>query len=400
MTLVVPLVIGEYAQQLSEEQARFINFSLDNEPLKDLFAPILDMIASNIEFSYKSPAKIDFCSTTLPVGQRIFGAVQYDDLVIKLLHLNSNRSFFIIVDSSLARSLLIRLVASSLIEDVPGLLFSSTEKGIFSFIIARLIIELSKGIGNQMPSLKILGIFHSHEEAIKEYSLKDYVAHHFTLNFLATCYPITLFSLQQIYENASTHPFNFKTMLSRLGHLTKDLSFIVHRLSINYRALQGLSPGDLIMFDESSLSCVNQKLEGSMSAAWGDFQVLGILGHRDAHYYFHYQQPEAKETSSMKALEIISDESELSLDNNNNDRLRELTEQWRVPMSIEISRLPMSLREISDLRPGQVIDLHRKIGDPLEIVIENKVIGFCAPVQIDGRLGIKVLSIEGGDKES
>ena len=96
----------------------------------------------------------------------------------------------------------------------------------------------------------------------------------------------------------------------------------------------------------------------------------------------------------MKALEIISDDFSPS-ERDSNNPLRELTENIRVPMSIELSRLPMSLKEISDLRPGQVIDLHRKIGDSLEIVIENKVIGFCVPVQIDGRLGIKVLSIDG-----
>ena len=352
------------------------------------------MIANNIEVSYKSPAKIDFCSTTLPVGRTIFEAIQFDDICIKLLHLNSGRVFFIIVDAGLARSLLTRLIASSLIEDVPGLLFSSTEKGIFSFIIARLIVEMTKTLGDKMPSLKILGIFHSHEEVIKDCSLKDYVAHHFILNFLANRHPVTLLTSHQSMSTTSNETFNASSLLLRCGHIARELSFIVYRLSVTHRILQKIGCGDMIMFDRNFLSWSNQKLAGPMSAFWGDCHLSGTLFSPGPNYCFQYIQQEKRETTSMKALEIISDDFSPS-ERDSNNPLRELTENIRVPMSIELSRLPMSLKEISDLRPGQVIDLHRKIGDSLEIVIENKVIGFCVPVQIDGRLGIKVLSIDG-----
>ena len=65
------------------------------------------------------------------------------------------------MESRLARTFLARLLASSLIDDSPHLLFSSTEKGIFNFILARLLGEIKKSLQERMPSLKILGIFHA-----------------------------------------------------------------------------------------------------------------------------------------------------------------------------------------------------------------------------------------------
>ena len=55
----------------------------------------------------------------------------------------------------------------------------------------------------------------------------------------------------------------------------------------------------------------------------------------------------------------------------------------------------MSIKEICALQRGQIIDLKRKLDDPLEMVVEGRVIGLCMPVQIDGRLGIRILEMEG-----
>ena len=97
----------------------------------------------------------------------------------------------------------------------------------------------------------------------------------------------------------------------------------------------------------------------------------------------------------MKALEIVNDDIESNAVLS--PGIRSITDTMRVPMNIEISRIPMTLREVAQLKPGQIIDTHRKIGDPLEIVIENKVIGYCTPIQIDGRLGIKILNMNDDD---
>ena len=74
--------------------------------------------------------------------------------------------------------------------------------------------------------------------------------------------------------------------------------------------------------------------------------------------------------------------------------LANLAKNLRVLVSVELSRIPMTLEELCELKTGEIINLHRKIDDPLELVVEGKVIGHCTPVQIDNRLGIKILSID------
>ena len=60
----------------------------------------------------------------------------------------------------------------------------------------------------------------------------------------------------------------------------------------------------------------------------------------------------------------------------------------------------MSLKDLCALETNQNVDLHRKIHDPLKSVVEGKVIGHCTPVQIDNRLGIKILSIDSSTDSS
>lgn len=398
MATIIPFTIGKDAPVLNEDDIQFINATLNVEPLKEFLAPIIEIMAHTIEATYKSPSKFDYCSTTRPAASTIYDATQFDDICIKLLHVSSGQAFFLVVDSSLARNLLSRLVTSSLIEDAPGLLFSSTEKGIFSFIVARLIVELNRSLGSSMPSLKILGIFHSHEEAIKDFSLTTYIVHHFALNFLAERYSISLFISYSASIFSVPKQFDANLSLARCGHIDRNLRFIFYQLKMPYGLVFHLKEGDLILFDRNLIDYAEGALSGALEACWDEYFFQGMLFHKQGNYFFKFKELLGKESEAMKPLEIISsDYSDTDVQSPMTDTIKEIAKDLKVNLNIEISRIPMSLREIAKLQHGSVINLHQKIGDPLEMVIENKVIGHCMPVQIDGRLGIKVLSMEGQD---
>lgn len=389
----ISLVIGGNAQAMSSDDVHLTNLTL-NSSFHEFFLPILEGIARNIEIFYKSPAKIELTSTTKAPAQRLEDATQFDDLIIKILDVHRGQTFFIVMNSSISRILLTRLVSSSLIEETPGLLFSSTEKGIFSFIIARLIVELTKSLGNKIPPLKILGIFHNHEDAIKECFIGEYVSNNFILNFLANRYLLTLFLPMTMGTLVVSEGHQEKPLLARCGHIVRDFSLIVYRLKVSHKDIKKMRCGDMIIFDYSTLSISQGHLTGSLDACWEQLIFRGSLI-RDSNYYFHYHHQQEKETIPMKALEIVNDDIESNAVLS--PGIRTITDTMRVPMNIEISRIPMTLREVAQLKPGQIIDTHRKIGDPLEIVIENKVIGYCTPIQIDGRLGIKILNMNDDD---
>ena len=55
------------------------------------------------------------------------------------------------------------------------------------------------------------------------------------------------------------------------------------------------------------------------------------------------------------------------------------------------SQLPM--REIVDLTPGTVLQLDRQAKDPIELLVNDKVVAYGEVVVLEDRFGIKISSI-------
>jgi flagellar motor switch protein FliN len=64
-----------------------------------------------------------------------------------------------------------------------------------------------------------------------------------------------------------------------------------------------------------------------------------------------------------------------------------------VPLVVELGRVKVSANDVARLRAGQVIELSRVPGDPVDLVISGKRIGKGELVEIDGELGVRVLSL-------
>lgn len=64
-----------------------------------------------------------------------------------------------------------------------------------------------------------------------------------------------------------------------------------------------------------------------------------------------------------------------------------------VPLVIEIGRVKMSATDVVNLRVGQVFDLKRSPHDPVDLVVQNRLIGKGELVEVDGNLGVRLLSL-------
>jgi flagellar motor switch/type III secretory pathway protein FliN len=388
---VTPITIADKAPHYQEESLPLLNLMLDTDRVKFIFDPITESISKNIEFSFKTPAKIEFLSTIPIKFDHISQVMQFDDICIRLYHTDTAKDFFFTFPTAFPRSMLMRLLSPSIIDESPNTLFSSTEKGLFSFIMARLLAEIKKILGETMPNLKFLGIFNSADEAIRDFQISRYGACNFKLSFLSNdyfvivFYPIEMLAIEFDPPNRKSHLF------ARCGHISGQMLFKLIRLNMTAAALMGLCPGDLILFDNAKQSLDDGVLNGKIHASWNGINLIGKLEHNGTRLGFLFEQSDQKsEDCEMEQVEI-SGTNELPM---SETKIGQLAKNLRVELSIEISRIPMTLKEVCELRPGEIIDLHRKLEDPLEIVLEKKVIGYCTPIQIDGRLGIKILSIE------
>jgi len=388
--------IGEDALKLKSDQVFFNNLNLDLASLKNNFDPITEKICHRIEFTYKSPAKISYLNATISAKNRIVNCMQFDDICLKFWHIDSGLDIFLTLSARLARTLLIRLLASSMIDESNSLPFSATEKGIFSFIIARLLFDLKNTLVDKMPSVKLVGIYHYHDEAIADADIIGFGSYNFSFTFAADIYPITIALPKQFFKNFSVKDPDESHLLSRGGHIKKPFILFLHLLKLYPKTLVSLMQGDLILFDRTECRLINGSLHGPIHACWGDFAFKGNLSDDIGNLFLTLSHVmcslmeddmEEVETSSVSHNDFHDATREKT------EKVSDLAKNIRVALSIEVSRLPMTLKEVMQLREGEIIDLHRKIDDHLAMVVENKVIGYCQPVQIDNRLGIRITKL-------
>lgn len=70
-----------------------------------------------------------------------------------------------------------------------------------------------------------------------------------------------------------------------------------------------------------------------------------------------------------------------------------LLDDITVAMVVELGRVMVSAADVVQLRPGQVIELTRAPGEPVDLVVDGKRIGKGELVEIDGELGVRILSL-------
>lgn len=64
-----------------------------------------------------------------------------------------------------------------------------------------------------------------------------------------------------------------------------------------------------------------------------------------------------------------------------------------VSMVVELGRVNVSAADILGLRAGQIIELTRSPGDPVDLVVDGKRVGQGELVEIEGELGVRILSL-------
>jgi flagellar motor switch protein FliM len=70
-----------------------------------------------------------------------------------------------------------------------------------------------------------------------------------------------------------------------------------------------------------------------------------------------------------------------------------LLEDVTVAMAVELGRVTLSAADVVNLRAGQVIELSKHPGEPVDVVVDGRRIGKGELVEIDGELGVRILSI-------
>lgn len=76
-------------------------------------------------------------------------------------------------------------------------------------------------------------------------------------------------------------------------------------------------------------------------------------------------------------------------DIHNLDLLMDVT----LPISIELGRTSMNIQEILNLGPGSIVELNKLAGEPVDLLVNNKIVARGEVVVLDENFGIRVTSL-------
>lgn len=71
----------------------------------------------------------------------------------------------------------------------------------------------------------------------------------------------------------------------------------------------------------------------------------------------------------------------------------ELVKDINVTLTVELGRTDMLIQDIIELTPGKVIELDRLAGEPLDIVVNGKLLAKGEVVVVDENFGVRLTSI-------
>ena len=72
---------------------------------------------------------------------------------------------------------------------------------------------------------------------------------------------------------------------------------------------------------------------------------------------------------------------------------RALVEETPITLRVEVGRIRMTLRELAQLNPGSILELHKDASAPVSLLVEDRVMGQGELVRVDGELGVRILRL-------
>ena len=64
-----------------------------------------------------------------------------------------------------------------------------------------------------------------------------------------------------------------------------------------------------------------------------------------------------------------------------------------LPVIVALGRSFMSIKEVLKLRPGQILELKKNPNEPVDLVVNGKVVAKGELVDVDGRLAVRLVKI-------
>ncbi|EPX58082.1 Flagellar motor switch protein FliM [Cystobacter fuscus DSM 2262] len=311
------------------------------------------------------------------------------------------------------------------------------EEGVASFVVLEAIRALMPGTEPQQGRLRLEGVARGVDEAVSRLSEEAQVA---VLQLRARLGTqegmVRLFLPASVLESLTPEPapeqrrsllrMDMEAHLSRLSSVRTWLRAEIGLAEISHHDLASLRVKDVVLVDEFSAR-PDQGAEGTARLFLG----LGRKGFlasevfvEDGLYQARITEVVLTEPSHLdRRVPSESDEAAAEALSGSDDEASGEGEEYTNPESdnptaesgemedqmdagdllgdiplqicVELARVPVTADDVVSLRAGQVVELHRAPGEPVDLSVNGKVVARGELVEIEGQLGVRILSLAG-----
>ena len=342
-----------------------------------------------------------------------------------------NHPLLLEVDLTMAQQAVDRVLGGQGNETDPERPLSDIEEGIFTFILLKAIAQCQTHIGDEMGlRFQVLQQSHNLDNLLPDWHEDEdlYVVGFrifldLKVGYLRLVIPSTLLNESGLTQTPQDGPSwdRLKERLLETFQLFGDSLFPMQveagRSELSIADLNGLGNEDIILLETTELSVSGEEVSGAVNCTFGkgvrgylksdlqisesgDFQVMvqEIVPVSPPEHQ-HNNNISKQEDSIMdeeNQYQEDSDSQEPAAPEENLDETKHLLEDVTVPMVVEMGRVGLTAMEIAQLRAGTIFELGREPGAAVQLIVDNKHIGDGELVEIEGQLGVRVLSLHRG----
>ncbi|MFW5966334.1 MAG: type III secretion system cytoplasmic ring protein SctQ [Persicimonas sp.] len=185
-----------------------------------------------------------------------------------------------------------------------------------------------------------------------------------------------------------------RLMRTRLGGLRAALPVTLGAVGLTIEEYRNLAPGDLILPTIHGLRA--EKVEEADGAArlWlgpgAEAYLPCVVEPSEGSWRVEVTDPNPKtEREEAKMSDETSAETTSSADSET-----DLIDRARVEIEVRIGAVPLPVSTLAELQSGYVLELERRIDDPVDLIVDGEAVGEGELVSVEGRLGVRVVSVD------
>lgn len=274
---------------------------------------------------------------------------------------------------------------------------SDIEEGVMSYLILEMLKALGPQLSDGLPRLRLLDLVKGVDQALSIVTHEEHLGlvqfrctlgtHEGYLRLLVPCSVLAELSAPGDSAGArQRRAAQARANLGRIAGASTVLRVEIGRGELSSGDLNALGPGDVVLLEE--LSVRSDQGEGGTG-----FLKLGSgLGRRlDAEIYLEEGTYRAKVTglSSAHLQGKSVDQSDQKAEGS------ELLGEIPLQIAVELARIPVTAEQVVGLKVGEVLELGRGPGEPVDLSVNNRLIGRGELVEVEGQLGVRVTSLAG-----